>query len=99
MKLTDAQIAELRDLTGAEPLTDAAPALGDLIDAYGDHTFYLARDGLIIWEFVGPDGASGTGEHPAVAVLLAGWNDDSRTHLVPQEPRVTDIFVPLSRAN
>lgn len=99
MKMTDAQIAELRELTGAEPLTNAAPALGDLVEAYGDHTFYLARDGLIIWEFVELDGANGAAKHPAMAILLAGWDDDSRTHLVPQDPRATDILVPLTPAS
>lgn len=92
MKLTDPQIGAIEKTTGVGPLPADIPFMPQLIDAFGEHTFYLSDQGLIIWEWL--DGPETEGQ-PVVAVKLAGWADDDKTTLSPQSPEVTEMVLNL----
>ena len=89
MKLSSAQIEHTLPQIGARALPDDHPAVSELKGMFGDHTFFLSRDGLQIVE---------TGEPTDNAVLanvvtLANWTSDERTALVPHKPEVTDVVI------
>src|SRR3546814_899521 len=50
MRLSNAQIADVKEQTGAEPIPEEHPNLGELREAFGDHTFYLDQTGLHVLE-------------------------------------------------
>ena len=93
MKLNDAQAEKIKSQFGAEPLPADEPAVGQLTEAFGDHTFYLDANGLIIFEPVEDQADS------ARAVLVAIWADDKKEQLAGVEPQQTDTIVDFSGAN
>jgi hypothetical protein len=73
----------------AQVLPDSHPAVAQLNELFGDHTFFLDDDGLYIVEPVEP---TETGQ--AVAVInLANWTDANRTSLSVHEPEPTDVVI------
>ncbi len=92
MKLTDDQVLAVRNAIGVEPLAYDTPALDQLTKVFGEHTFYLTEDGLVIWEYTESEETVG---QPAIAVMIARWTDDERTSLAMQSPQVTNVIVPL----
>ena len=93
MKLTDPQIGEIEKATGVGPLPADIPFMPQLVEAFGDHTFYLSDQGLIVWEWLDGPEAEGL---PVVAVKLAGWSDADKTSLSPQAPEVTEMVLSLA---
>ena len=94
MKLSTAQIAEVKEQTGIDPLPDEHPNTPDLKEAFGDHTFYLDTNGLHVLE-------SAPGEmiedKQAVAVIrVASWADDERTALAPHDPQVSEAALAVT---
>lgn len=89
MKLSSAQIEHTLPQIGAQALPDNHPAVSELKGMFGDHTFFLGREGLHIVE------AGATTEDSALAnvVNLANWTSEERTALVPHKPEVTDVVV------
>jgi len=92
MRLSAQQVAQVFDQTGADPVPDNHPVVPDLKSAFGDHTFYMAPDGLCVWE---PMGQSDTGNEMAKAMVVASWADDEKTELLPHEPKPTAVIVKL----
>ena len=109
MKLTDQQTEAVQRQTGLAPVPEDNPTVEMLKDNFGDHTFYVDKVGLYVWEPL--DGAAegeGEGEadgaaaddggQRAAAVLLAAWTDEDRTTMQRTEPTVTDVVVDLAIA-
>lgn len=98
MKMNSAQIEQtLRQLNAEEANAQAIPAehpaITRLEELFGDHTYFLDRNGLNIVEPVEaeqPDGGTG------VVVNLAHWADASASSLQPHEPKSTDLVVDLT---
>lgn len=88
MKLTIKQIQHTLDQIEAQDLPDDNPAVPQLIQIYGDHTFFVDSDGLHIVEPIDP------GTEGAV-VRLANWADPQRTTLAAHKPEMTDVIVDL----
>lgn len=93
MKLNTQQMAQVFDQTGADPVPEDHQAMADLRNAFGDHTFYMAPDGLCVWE---PMGQADTGEQVAEAMVVASWADEEKTQLLAHEPKSTAIVVKLN---
>ena len=95
MKLSDQEIQQLHDQIGIDPLPDNYPVLGDLIKAFGQHTFYLTGDGLHIFEYTETPVDGG---NEAVSVRIASWANEDNTDLSRHNPVLTGIKIHLVAA-
>jgi len=93
MKLNDPQIETIEVRTGLKPIPAVHPVTEDLERVFGEHTFYVDKGGLFIWEPL--EKPQGPTEDVVVAVKLAAWEDDTRSALAPHEPRLTQVLVEL----
>ena len=93
MKLTSAQVERTLTQFEAQAVPANHPAVAQLSEMFGDHTFFLDSNGLNIVEPIeaGPD----TGTQPAQVVNLANWADETLTKLAPHEPEPTNAVVDL----
>jgi hypothetical protein len=96
MKLTSARVERTLSQFGAQAIPDNHPAVPQLNEIFGDHTFFLAGDGLHIVE---PAGVRQGGVEAGKVVKLASWKDESRTSLAPHQPEQTDVVVVLGADN
>lgn len=95
MKLTETRIDSALHQLNAQAVPESHPAMSQLSEMFGDHTFFLDADGLTIIEPAGDEVENlGAGR----VVKLASWRDESHTDLVPQEPEYTDVVIVLDRA-
>src|SRR6266436_6445600 len=96
MKLTPPNVAQTLDQIEAKAIPQSDVAIETLKRVFGDHTFFLDKEGLNIVEPV--DGAS-DGRMDLVRVLqFAKWSDRKRSALTPHTPEDTDTVVLLSKA-
>jgi hypothetical protein len=92
MKLSSTQLKQTLSQFQAEVLPDNHPAVPQLNDLFGDHTFFLDTRGLKVLEPAGmPEKEAQSGE----IVSLADWSDASLTSLRPHEPEPTGVVVVL----
>lgn len=92
MKLNSTQVKQTLNQFEAEVLPDSHPAVPQLNDLFGDHTFFLDGGGLNVLEPAEtPDTEVQTGE----IVSLASWSDASLTSLRPHEPEPTGVVIVL----
>lgn len=82
----------MQNQIGVDPIPDDNPAVQDLKNHFGDHTFYLDRNGLHVWEWVdGPE----SDDQSVTAVRVAAWADEERKALAPHEPVASGTVVEL----
>ena len=92
MKLNSTQLDRTLSQFHAEVLPDNHPAVRQLNDLFGDHTFFLDRSGLNVLEPAEmPQKEVQAGE----IVNLASWNDENLTSLRPHAPAPTGVVVVL----
>ena len=92
MKLSSTQVKQTLSQFEAEVLPDNHPAVPQLNNLFGDHTFFLDTRGLKVLEPAGmPEKEAQSGE----IVSLADWSDASLTSLRPHEPEPTGVVVVL----
>src|SRR2546429_2980678 len=72
MKLTSAQIERTLTQFEGEAIPDSHPVVPQLNSLFGEHTFFLDRNGLNIVE---PAEAARADEQSAKVVNLASWSD------------------------
>jgi hypothetical protein len=98
MKLNSQQIAAVGQQIGADPLNDDDPVTDQLVKIFGEHTFYLSTEGLLVIEaMVDPDQddqETGKGQF----VRVATWADEQRSALQPIRPEPTSIVLDLDAA-
>jgi hypothetical protein len=92
MKLTAPMVRQTLDQFEAQPIPDNNPAVPELNRLFGDHTFFLDRNGLNIVE---PTAADSGGAPEWQVVKLATWKDETRTSLMPHDPEPTDRVIAL----
>jgi hypothetical protein len=92
MKLTPTQVERTLSQFEAQPVPEDHPAAAQLNELFGDHTFFLDRNGLNIVEPAEPAEA---GVQAGRVVNLAYWTDEKLTRLAPHEPEPTDAVVEL----
>jgi hypothetical protein len=90
MRLTTRQIEHTLDQIEAQPIPEDNPVVPQLSRAYGDHTFFLDREGLNIVETIDDPELGG---ETATIVKLGSWADANHTTLATHEPQVTDVVV------
>ncbi len=92
MKLSSTQLKQTLSQLDAEVLPDDHPAVTQLSNLFGDHTFFLDSSGLKVLEPTGvPEMEARTGE----VVCLADWSDATLTSLRPHEPELTGVVIVL----
>ncbi len=86
MKLDDDQVAAVKRQTGADLIADDNPAIDTLRKVFGEHTFYLDQNGLLV-----PERSDGDSEADSVAefVQVAVWQGEERDALQPIPPQAT----------
>jgi hypothetical protein len=92
VKQTLDQLEEQTTLRNIQAVPDSNPAVPQLSKVFGEHTFFLASDGLHIVE---PAEATQAGTQMGKVVKLASWRDANQTSLAPHKPLPTDIVVIL----
>ncbi|HKA70163.1 MAG TPA: hypothetical protein VKE26_00045 [Xanthobacteraceae bacterium] len=92
MRLTDAEVERTLSQFEAQAIPDDHPVVPQLNSLFGDHTFFLDRNGLNIVE---PTELPQTNVHAGRVINLANWSDPDLTSLVPHEPEPTDAIVEL----
>ena len=93
MKLNSAQLERTLRQFEAQAIPDDHPVIPQLNDLFGEHTFFLDRNGLNIVEPA--EAAAGAAAQSAKVVNLASWSDDDPTGLELHEPEATDIVITL----
>jgi hypothetical protein len=95
MKLSSEAVEQTLTQFEAEPLPENHPAVAQLNQIFGDHTYFLDGTGLHIIELTE---ASDSGSQHGVVVKLASWSDESRTSLAPHPPEPTNVVIELKAA-
>jgi hypothetical protein len=92
MKLNATQLKQTLSQYDAQVLPDDHPAVTQLNNLFGDHTFFLDGGGLKVLE---PTEAPETDAKAGEFVSLADWSDATLTSLKPHEPEPTGMVVVL----
>lgn len=93
MKMSAARIERALTQFEALVLPEDHPAVPQLHNLFGDHTFFLDRHGLHIVE---PAGATPAGAPTGQVVKLASWTDSDQTSLATHPPEPTDVVIVLA---
>jgi hypothetical protein len=95
MKLDATQVKQTLSQMNAHVLPDDHPAVAQLTNMFGDHTFFLDEAGLKVLEPAEmPDEQDArSGE----VVSLADWSDASLTSLTPHAPETTGTIIVFSQ--
>ena len=96
MKLNSAQVQQTLKQMNAQVVPDSHPALTQLTDVFGEHTFFLDDSGLKVLEpsdVPRTDGQSN--EVSGEVVSLADWSDSTLTSLSPHAPVLTGTIIVL----
>jgi len=94
MILSENQVAVAKATLGADPVPADHPAMPQLQQAFGEHTFYLDANGLMVFEPA--EDAAADAKEAARLVLVAAWADESKQQLSPVQPQPTNLVVDLA---
>jgi len=89
MRLSPARVEQALNQFEAHVIPDSHPSMPEIKNLWGDHTYFLAVNGLNIVEPFDGD----TGVEAGKVVNLADWSDPNATTLSPHEPEATEIVV------
>jgi hypothetical protein len=95
MKLSSAMVERTLSQFEAQPLPDNHPAVAQLVELFGEHTYFLDPSGLHIVE---PAQQTDSGTQKGVVVKVASWSDSTYTSLAPHPPEATDLVIVLKAA-
>jgi hypothetical protein len=94
MKLNSAQVEHALTQFQAVVLPNDDPAVQELNALFGDHTFFLDRNGLSVVE---PNEDAQPGAPTGTVINLASWTDDAMDGLSPHDPQPTEVVVTLEK--
>ena len=92
MKLNSAQVQQTLNQMDAQVVPESHPALMQLTDVFGEHTFFLDKSGLKVLE---PTDVSQMDGQSGEVVSLADWSDATLTSLSPHPPVSTGTIIVL----
>jgi hypothetical protein len=95
MKLSPKAVKQTLNQFEAQALPDNHPAVPQLTQLFGEHTYFLDDAGLHIVE---PTQATDEGKKLGVVVKLASWSDADCTSLTRHPPESSDVVVVLEAA-
>jgi len=85
MKLTEPQIAQVKEQIGADPVP-VGPTSELLTKHFGDHTFYVDDEGLHVFQSEQAELESGPCN--ILPVRVATWTNEKKDALAPHDPVV-----------
>jgi hypothetical protein len=86
MKLNSMQVKQALSQMDAQVLPDNHPAVMQLTNRFGDHTFFVDEHGLKVLEpHKAPEMEGQSGE----VLSIADWTDETLTSLEPHAPQPT----------
>jgi hypothetical protein len=91
MKLNAAQVKQTLTQMDAQVVPDDHPAVNQLVELYGDHTYFLDQGGLKVLEEVESDTPAGE------VVSLADWTDSTCISLRAHKPTPTGVVIVLDQ--
>jgi hypothetical protein len=92
MKLNSTQIEQTLNQFNAHVIADDSPAIPELNDLFGDHTFFLDARRLNVLELIElPRMEPQSGE----VINIADWSDGTLTKLRAHQPEPTGIVIQL----
>ena len=94
MKLSASHTAQAAKQLDSWVVPETHPANPSLCETFGDHTFFLDAEGLVIAE---PSEAEDAAELARI-VKLAAWADEARTELAAHPREETGLLIVLSEA-
>jgi hypothetical protein len=86
------QMEEQASFAGTFAVPDDNPNIPKFNEVFGEHTFFLDTEGLLIIEPTGLDSGPVT---EGQVIKLASWGDPACTSLAPHRPEPTDIIIAL----
>lgn len=95
MKLNSMQIKQTLNQLDAQVLPDNHPAVPQLSDMFGEHTFFLDAKGLNVLRAVEPPEPPEMETQTGEVINLADWTDTTLTKLSAHEPEPTGIVITL----
>jgi hypothetical protein len=90
MRLSQARVEQTLNQFEAHVIPESHPSMPTIRNLWGDHTYFLAVNGLNIVE---PLDRRDSGIEVGTVVNLANWSDANATTLAPHEPEPTEIVV------
>jgi len=93
MKLNSMQIKQTLSQMDAQVLPDGHPAVMQLTDRFGDHTFFVDEHGLKVLE---PAETHHLDVQSGEVVSIADWTDETLTSLRPHAPEPTGETIVFS---
>jgi hypothetical protein len=90
MRLSPARVEQALNQFEANVIPDDHPSMSRIKGLWGDHTYFLAPNGLNIVE---PIDGGDAGVEVAAVINLADWTDESATSLSAHEPQPTEVVV------
>lgn len=93
MILSPTQVEAAKAAIGVDPVPADHPAMPQLQQAFGEHTFYLDANGLLVFE---PAEEQAEAQDAARLYLVAAWADENKQQLSPVEPHPTNVVVDLA---
>ena len=90
MRLSPARVEQTLNQFEARVLPESHPSMPKIKELWGDHTYFLAVNGLNIVE---PLDRRDTDVEAGTVVNLANWSDPNATTLAPHEPEATEVVV------
>ena len=90
MRLSPARVEQALSQFEAQVIPEDHPSMYKIKGLWGDHTYFLAPNGLNIVEPIDRDDS---GVEVAAVVNLATWTDESATSLSPHAPQATEVLV------
>ena len=94
MKMTSEFLQLTAAQLNAQAVPESHPALPQLKELFGDHTFFIDSHGLNIVE---PEDHARNGMVVGIVFNIATWSKDSPEHLVTHEPEQTPLEIILGR--
>lgn len=95
MKLNAAQIDIVEQQVSVRPIEDDSPAMPQLKEVFGDHTFYVDANGLHVLEVL-PEDMDGAQPGTAAIIQIAEWTNEDKNALAPIEPRAAGSVVSIT---
>ena len=93
MQLTSSQVERTQSQLDTEAIPANHPVMPQLTRLFGEHTFFLDRNGLNILEPA--DASKAAGAQVCKVVYLAKWNDADPPSLEAHEPTPSDVTVEI----
>jgi hypothetical protein len=90
MRLSQSRVEQTLSQFEAQVLPDSHPSMPEIKRVWGEHTYFLAVNGLNIVE---PLDRRDSAIEAGTVINIASWTDSKATRLAPHEPEATEVVV------